>query len=324
MTSFSGTVDMRDGFGAALLELAADNEDIVALTADLSDTVRLKQFADQYPTRFFQIGISESDMMGTAAGLALGGKIAFPGTFAVFAASLANQTVRLSIAYNEANVKIVASHGGVTVGGDGATHQAFEDLALMRVLPNMTVIAPADANEAYLATKAAAQAEGPVYLRLARSGHPVLTDPAAEFEIGRASIIRDGDDVAIISTGAMLSRAIDAAELLSADGIEARVINLHTVKPIDIEAIADAARVCGGIVTVEEHSVLGGLGSAVCEVTAEHCPVQVERVGIRDTFGESGEPEEILAKYGLTAQDILSAARTVTKRKPMASGSRLA
>lgn len=315
MTGFSGTVDVRDGFGAALIEIADENSNVVALTADLTESVRIKPFAEHYPDRFFQVGISESDMMGTAAGLALGGKIAFPSTFAVFAASLANQAVRLSIAYNRANVKIVASHGGVTVGGDGATHQAFEDIALMRLLPNMTVLVPADANEAYLATKAATEFDGPVYLRLARSGHPVVTDISADFEIGKAVLTRDGDDVAIIATGAMLSRAVEAAKALSAEGIEARVLNVHTIKPIDSDAIAEAARRCGAIVTVEEHSVLGGLGGTVAEVVTQSVSVPVERVGIQDTFGESGEPAEILDKYGLTSERVMYAAREVIGRK---------
>lgn len=315
MTGFTGTVDARDGFGAALIEMADENSNVVALTADLTESVRIKPFAERYPERFFQVGISESDMMGTAAGLALGGKIAFPSTFAVFAASLANQAVRLSIAYNRANVKIVASHGGVTVGGDGATHQAFEDIALMRLLPNMTVLVPADANEAYLATKAATALDGPVYLRLARSGHPVVTDISADFEIGKAVQARNGNDVAIIATGAMLSRALDAAKALSAEGIEARVLNVHTIKPIDNYAITEAARSCGAIVTVEEHSVLGGLGGAVAEIVTQSASVPVERVGIQDTFGESGEPAEILEKYGLTSERVVDAARDVIRRK---------
>lgn len=315
MSGFSGNVDARDGFGKALLELGARNNDVVTLTADLTDTVRMKAFSELYPDRFFQMGISENDMMGTAAGLALGGKIAFPSTFAVFATSLANQTVRLSIAYNRANVKIAASHGGVTVGGDGATHQAFEDIALMRLLPGMTVIVPADANEAYLATHAAAAMDGPVYLRFARGGHPAVTGIDADFRIGTGTILRTGTDVALIATGAMVSRALVAAEELAGNGIQARVINMHTIKPIDEALILSAAADCGAIVTVEEHSVLGGLGGAVTEVVTAADPVPVERVGIQDTFGESGEPDEILKKYGLTAQGVVAGVKRVMGRK---------
>jgi transketolase len=313
--TFSGKVDMRDGFGAAIMELGENNPDVVTLTADLSETMRFQPFAKKYPDRFFQMGISEIDMMGTAAGLALGGKIPFPGTFAVFAASLANQTVRLSIAYNQANVKIVVSHGGVTVGPDGATHQAFEDIALMRLLPGMTVIVPADANEAYKATLAAAEMVGPVYLRLARAAHPVVTPADAPFCIGKADVLRDGGNVAIIAAGPMVSRALAAAETLSSEGIQAMVLNMHTIKPADESAVVAAAARCGAVVTVEEHSVLGGLGGCVAEILGQKMPMPMEFVGIQDTFGESGEPEEILEKYGLTAKDVVAAAKRAIGRK---------
>lgn len=316
--SFSGKVDVREGFAKALLELGEVDEAVVAMTADLAGAVKVKPFGDRFPERFFQMGIAESDMMGTAAGLALGGKTVFPTTFAVFAASLANQAVRLSIAYNRANVKIAASHGGITVGGDGATHQAFEDIALMRLLPGMTVIVPADANEAYKATYAAAEMDGPVYLRLARSPHPVVTDGSAPLEIGKADVLRDGRDVAIVATGAMVSRALAAAESLANQGCDARVINMHTIKPIDKDCLLKAAEECGRIVTVEEHSVLGGLGGVVAEVVSGGCPVPIEKVGVQDVFGESGEPDEVLEKHGLTAEAVSAAALRVVESSLMA------
>ncbi len=313
--TFTGNVDVRDGFGAAIMELGEKNPNVVSMTADLAETMRFQPFAEKYPDRFIQMGISECDMMGTAAGLAMAGKIPFPGTFAVFAASLANQAVRLSIAYNRANVKIAASHGGVTVGGDGATHQAFEDIALMRMLPGMTVICPADANEAYKATMAAAAMDGPVYLRLARGNHPVVTRADAPYQIGTADVLRDGTGVALIATGPMLARALQAADILAAAGLTARVVNMHTIKPLDEKAVIDAARACGAVVTFEEHSVLGGLGGAVAEVLARELPTPMEMVGIQDTFGESGEPDEILVKYGLTADAVVAGAQKVVRRK---------
>ena len=307
--------DIREGFSNALLDLGEKDRNIIAMAADLKGSVKMTKFAERYPRQFFQMGISESDMMGTAAGIALTGKTVFPGTFAVFAASLANQSVRLSIAYNKANVKIVAGHGGVTVGGDGATHQAFEDIALMRVLPGMTVIVPADANEAYHATMAAAAMKGPVYLRFARSPHPVFTEPNARFGIGVANTLTEGNDVGIIATGSMVARALEAAEKLASSGIEARVVNMHTIKPLDEECIRAAATECRALVTVEEHSIYGGLGGAVSEFVSTDLPVPVIRVGIQDTFGESGEPQEVLKKFGLTSAAISEAAEKAMKMK---------
>ena len=302
-------VPIRDAFGKALVDLGAENPDVVALTADLAEAVKVHWFAEAYPRRFFQMGIAEGDMIGTAAGLALGGKVPFATTFAVFATSLANQAVRLSVAYNRANVKIAVSHGGLTVGEDGATHQAIEDLALMRVLPGMTVVAPCDAVAARKAVFAAAAHQGPVYLRLGRVPTPILTDETTPFELGRANVMRPGDDVAIVSIGAMLELALRAAEELDRDGIEARVIDMHTLKPLDRAALDAAAAECGALVTVEEHTIVGGLGGAVAEYLAGTRPTRVEMVGIRDTFGESGTPDALLRKYGITVEAVVAAAR---------------
>ena len=312
---FEKPTPVRDGFGRALVELAAKNKNVVALTADLSEAIRVHWFAEKFPERFFQMGIAESDMMGTAAGLALGGKIPFVTTFAVFATSLANTAVRVSVAYNKANVKIATSHGGMCVGPDGATHQSFEDIALMRTLPGMTIIVPCDANEAWKATFAAAELDGPVYLRLGRTASPVFTGAKDPFVIGKANTLRKGKDVAFIACGSVVGLALEAAGKLAKKGVEARVINMHTVKPLDEAAVLKAAKECGAIVTVEEHSVIGGLGGAVAEVLAKKCPVPVEMIGVQDTFGESGEPAEILEKYGMTAAKALDAARKVLKRK---------
>lgn len=313
--NFDKPTPIRDGFGRALVELGKKNKNVVALTADLSEAIRVHWFAEKYPERFFQMGIAESDMMGTAAGLAIGGKIPFVTTFAAFATSLANTAVRVSVVYNNANVKIATSHGGVCVGGDGATHQSFEDIALMRVLPGMTVIVPCDANEAWKATFAAAEYEGPVYLRLGRIGTPIYTKASDPFVIGKANVVRKGGDIALVSCGSMLGLALEAAEKLAKTGVEARVINMHTVKPLDEAAVLKAAKDCGAVVTVEEHSVIGGLGSAAAELLAKKFPVPVEMVGIEDTFGESGEPPEILTKYGLTSAKVTAAARRALKRK---------
>lgn len=313
--NFDSPTPMRDAFGKALLELGAENPNVVALTADLSEAIRVHWFAEKYPERFFQMGISENDMMGTAAGLAIAGKIPFATTFAIFATSLANQPVRLSIGYNRANVKIATSHSGITVGEDGATHQAFEDLALMRMIPGMTIVAPCDANEAYRATRAVAEYEGPVYLRLGRIPTPVVTSEEAPFTIGRAVPMRDGGDVAILSIGSTIGISLDAADQLSKEGISASVLNVHTLKPIDEDAIVTAAERCGAIVTVEEHSIIGGLGGAVAEVLGRTRPTPMEMVGVKDTFGESGKPQDILERYGITATAVVAAARHVVRRR---------
>lgn len=311
--TFDTPTPIRDAFGRALVELGNERSDVVVLTADLAEAIKVHWFAEAHPTRFFQMGIAESDMIGTAAGLALAGKVPFATTFAVFATSLANQAVRLSVAYNHANVKIAASHGGLTVGEDGATHQGFEDFALMRVLPGMTVLAPCDANQAVKALRAVADHQGPVYMRLGRVPTPVVTDAQTPFAIGRANVLKDGDDVAIISIGTMVNQALAAAATLAERGIEARVIDMHTLKPLDVDALDRAARECGRIVTIEEHSVIGGLGGAVAEHLATHRPTPLRMVGIRDTFGESGPPDALLEKYGVTAAAVVCAAQELVR-----------
>ena len=315
MTVYSGNKAMRDAFGDALTDLGKKNSRIVALTADLTDAVKLTSFRENFPDRFFQMGIKESDMIGTAAGMAVDGLIPFATTFAVFATSLANQPIRVSVAYNRANVKIATSHGGMCVGADGATHQSFEDIGLMRLLPNMTVLVPCDANEAYRATVAAAELDGPVYLRFGRIPTPVVTSGSEEFVIGKAKVMRPGNDVAIAAAGMMVALALEAAETLKAEGINARVINVHTIKPLDNELLLKAAEECGCLVTAEEHSIIGGLGSACADLLARENPVPMAMVGVKDTFGESGEPGEILEKYGLTAKDIVKNVRLVLKKK---------
>jgi len=306
---------MRDAFGETLIELGEADPRIVVLTADLAEAIRVHTFAARFPDRFFQMGVAEQDMIGTAAGLALAGFVPFATTFAVFATSRANEQVRLAVAYNRANVKIACTHGGLSVGEDGATHQALEDLATMRALPGMTVVAPADAREAAKATRAAASHMGPVYLRLGRTATPIVTDPDTPFRLGRAYVLRPGDDVTVVAAGTMVSLAMDAADLLGRSGVSARVINQHTIKPVDAALLEAAARETGGLVTVEEHSIIGGLGGAVCEAVAERWPVPVERVGVQDTFGESGKPDELWQKYGLTPERIADAARRVLARK---------
>ena len=316
MTAVSG----RDAFGKALLELAEHNEKVVAMTADLAEAIRVHWFAEKYPERFFQMGIAEQDLVGTAAGLALAGYVPFATTFAVFAANRANEQIRMAVCYNQANAKIAVSHGGITPGEDGATHQGLEDIAAMRTMPGMTVLVPADAEETRLATFAAAAHEGPVYLRLGRLPFPAVTDRAVEpFVIGKARTLKKGTDVTLIACGIMVGMALEASEQLQREGISASVVDMHTIKPIDREAIAEAARATGCIVTAEEHSVLGGLGGAVAEVLAEEIPVPLVRVGTMDTFGESGEPMKLLAKYGLTPEAIADAAKRAIRKKNGAS-----
>ncbi|TYP57855.1 transketolase family protein [Thermosediminibacter litoriperuensis] len=302
----------REAYGEALAELGEEIKDIVVLDADLSKSTKTSVFAKKFPERFFNMGIAEQNLMGTAAGLATCGKIPFASTFAIFATGRAFEQVRNSICYPNLNVKITATHAGITVGEDGATHQSIEDIALMRALPNMTVISPADAVETKQAVRAAAMLKGPVYLRLGR--HPVETiyGENYKFEVGKAVILKEGKDVALIATGVMIAEALKAAEQLSKDGIDAMVINIHTIKPIDEEVILKAAE-CGSIVTAEEHTIIGGLGSAVAEVLMEKKPVPMKRVGIRDVFARSGKPEELMRVYGLTAEDIEEAAKSLRR-----------
>lgn len=302
-------IPTRDGFGEGLVELGKTDKNVVVLSADLTDSTRAAWFKKDFPDRFFGLGVAEQDMIGVAAGLALEGKTPFACTFGVFASGRCWDQVRISVAYMNLNVKIVGTHGGISVGPDGATHQALEEIALMRILPNMTVIVPCDAIEARKATIAAARAKGPVYLRLGRSGVPVVTKKEDAFAIGKSMTLREGKDVAIFACGQMVSEGINACDILAKAGISARLVNMHTVKPIDREAIIRAARETGAIVTAEEHTVMGGFGSAVSEVVSQDFPVPMKMVGVKDSFGRSGEPDELFKHFGLTAEDIARAAK---------------
>lgn len=298
----------RQAYGEALVELGRENPDIVVLDADLSKSTMTALFARQFPERFFNFGVAEADMIGAAAGFAVSGKIPFASSFAVFCTGRAWEQVRLVVGYAQTNVKIGGSHAGITVGEDGASHQANEDLALMRVIPGMVVISPADAVEMKQAVRAAAAYQGPVYIRLGRMPTPVIFDANYKFEIGKAAQLREGQDVALIATGIMVDACLKAADLLAEQGLAATVLNVSTIKPIDRAAIVAAARRCRAVVTAEEHSVIGGLGSAVAEVLAVECPTPQRFIGLQDTFGESGKPAELLEKYGLTPKDVVKAA----------------
>lgn len=305
----------RDAYGQELVRLGAENKDVVVLDADLSKSTKTYDFFKNYPDRFFNMGIAEANMMSTAAGMATVGKIPFASTFAMFATGRAFEQIRNSIAYPRLNVKIAATHAGITVGEDGGSHQSIEDIAIMRALPGMTVFVPADAVETAAAIRAAVEIKGPVYIRLGRSGVPVLHGEDFKFTPGEAVTLREGEDVALVATGIMVAMALEAADILAAEGIKAMVVDVHTIKPLDIFAIVEAARKCGAVVTAEEHSIIGGLGSAVAETLSEHQPVPMQRVGVKDTFGESGKPEELLGHFGLTAQNIVEAAKKVLAKK---------
>ena len=305
----------RDGFGEGLIELGKKNKDVVVLSADLTDSTRAAWFKKSFPDRFFGLGVAEQDMMGVAAGFALEGKIPFACTFGVFAAGRAWDQIRISIAYMNLNVKIAGTHAGISVGPDGATHQALEEIALIRILPNMTLLVPCDAIEAKRATIEAARIKGPVYIRLGRSAVPVITKPEDVFEIGKANILRQGKDVSIFACGQMVSEAILACDALEKEGIKARLINMHTVKPIDKDAILSAAKETGAIVTAEEHTVLGGFGSAIAEVVVQHNPVPMKMVGVQNRFGLSGEPDELFTYFGLRSKDIVRAAKEAIEMK---------
>lgn len=295
----------RQSYGEALVELGKEHDDLVVLDADLAEATKTAIFRKEFPERHIDCGIQESDMVGIAAGLASCGKVPFCSSFAMFAAGRAYEQVRNSVGYPHLNVKIGATHAGISVGEDGATHQCLEDLALMRVIPGMVVINPADDVEAKAAVKAAYEYEGPVYLRFGRLAVPVINDrPDYKFEIGKGYVVKEGTDVTIIATGLEVSAAIDAAELLSKDGISAEIVNIHTIKPIDKELVIKEAEKTGKVVTVEEHSVIGGLGSAVCEVLSENHPLPVKRIGVYDRFGESGPAVELLHKYKLDGEGI--------------------
>jgi len=305
----------RDGYGHGLVELGATNPAVVVLDADLAKSTRSDWFAAKYPERFFDIGISEQDMIGTAAGLSLGGKIPFATTYGVFVAGRAWDQIRTTVCYSGLNVKVAGAHGGVSVGADGATHQALEDITLMRVLPNMTVVVPCDAIEAKKATIAVAAINGPCYLRFAREATAVFTEENDYFEVGKANVLKDGKDVTIIACGPIVYEALLASAELAGKGISVRVINMHTIKPLDAATVLKAAKETGAIVTAEEHQVIGGLGGAVAEFVVQNCPVPLEMIGIQDTFGESGSPEELAVKYGLTAKDLVAAVTKVLGRK---------
>jgi len=305
----------RDGYGKGLLALGKADERVVVLSADLTESTRANWFRDEFPERFFSFGVAEQDMMSTAAGFALSGKIPFCCSFGVFASGRAWEQVRVSAAYMNINVNIGGTHGGVTVGPDGATHQALEEIALMRILPHMSVVVPCDAIEAERATIASADIKGPVYLRLGRENLPLITDTYDEFEIGKAHVIKQGKDLTIIACGIMLYHAIKASDILKAEGIDAGVINLHTIKPIDKQAILRAAETTGAIVTAEEHLIACGMGSAVSEVLIQERPVPVEMVGVRDRFGESGSPWDLMKKLKLMPEDIVIAAKRALGRK---------
>lgn len=309
------SVATRDAYGEALAELGAVNENIVVLEADLSKSTKTNDFKKVYPERFFNMGIAEQNLLGTAAGFAAAGKIPFASSFAVFATGRAYDQIRNSIAYPNLNVKIAATHAGLTVGEDGGSHQMLEDIALMRVLPNMTVIVPADGVETKQAVKAAAEYEGPVYIRMGRPKVPVLFGDDYKFEIGKGVVLKEGSDVTLVATGIMVSKAVEAAELLATEGISAAVVNISTIKPLDADLIIAQAQKTGAMVTCEEHNIYGGLGSAVAEVLVENCPVPMVRVGVADKFGESGLPDELLEKHGLTANNIAAQAKAVIARK---------
>ena len=295
----------RDGYGNALAELGREHEDVVVLDADLAAATKTGVFKKEFPERFIDCGIAEENMMGVAAGLAAAGKVPFASSFAMFAAGRAFEQVRNSIGYPHLNVKIGASHAGISVGEDGATHQCNEDIALMRTIPGMVIINPSDAVEARAAVRAAYEIDGPVYMRFGRLAVPVIHDrPDYKFEVGKGIVLREGKDVAIIATGLCVNSALEAAEKLAEEGIQAKVINMHTIKPLDEDLVVEAAKETGKVVTVEEHSVIGGLGSAVCDVLCEKLPTSVLKIGVNDVFGESGPAVKLLEKYRLDGQGV--------------------
>jgi transketolase len=313
--TYSESRDTRSGFGAGLLEAGRQDENVVALCADLIGSLKMNDFIKEFPERFFQIGIAEANMMGIAAGLTIGNKIPFTGTFANFATGRVYDQIRQSIAYSDKNVKIAASHAGLTLGEDGATHQILEDIGLMKMLPGMTVINPCDYNQTKAATIAAAKYLGPVYLRFGRPVVPVFTAEDQEFEIGKAVMLNEGNDVTIIATGHLVWEAIQAGELLEQLGIDAEIINIHTIKPLDDSAILNSVRKTGCVVTAEEHNRLGGLGDSVAQLLVKNMPIPQEYVAVDDHFGQSGTPVQLMEKYGLNAANIVLAVEKVISRK---------
>ena len=307
--------DTRSGFGAGLYELGKKNKDVVALCADLTGSLKMNEFANEFPERFFQCGIGEANMMSVSAGLTIGGKIPFAGTFANFATGRVYDQVRQSIAYSDKNVKICASHAGLTLGEDGATHQIMEDIGLMKMLPGMVVINPCDYNQTKAATLAIAEYKGPVYLRFGRPKVPNFTPESQSFEIGKAILLNEGTDVTIIATGHLVWKAIEAAQTLEEKGISVELINIHTIKPLDEEAVLNSVRKTKAVVTTEEHFLNGGLGDSIAQLLSRKQPTPLEMVAVDDTFGESGKPEELLKKYGIDTENIVTAVEAVLKRK---------
>ena len=305
----------RDAYGKTLLKLGEINDDVVVLDADLSKSTKTNDFSKAFPNRFFNMGIAEQNLIGAACGFAAAGKIPFASTFAMFATGRAFEVIRNSVCYPKLNVKICATHAGITVGEDGASHESIEDIAIMRAIPNMTVVVPADGIETEKVILEAAKYNGPMYVRLGRSAVPTLFNEDYKFEIGKGSVVRDGNDATIIACGMMVNEAIIAHEALKSEGINVRVINMSTIKPIDRELIINAAKETKAIVTAEEHSIVGGLGSAVSEVVSEECPVVVKKVGVKDVFGESGTPAELLEKHGLTAKHIVESVKEAINNK---------
>lgn len=311
----SGSKDTRSGFGAGLHELGKSNPNVVALCADLTGSLKMDAFKNDFPDRFFQTGIAEANMMGIAAGMTIGGKIPFTGTFANFSTGRVYDQIRQSIAYSGKNVKICASHAGLTLGEDGATHQILEDIGLMKMLPGMTVISPCDYNQTKAATIAIADYDGPVYLRFGRPKVANFTDPNEKFEIGKAQLLQEGKDVTIIANGHLVWKALQAADQLEAKGISAEVINIHTIKPLDDAAILKSVRKTGCVVTAEEHQMNGGLGDSVAQLLATSTTTPQEFVAVNDSFGESGTPDQLLEKYGLNEASIIAAAEKVMGRR---------
>jgi transketolase len=308
----SKSAAMRDAYGEALLELGDANRDVVVVGADTTGSLKSGVFASKFPERFFNVGIAEQNLVSIAAGLALAGKVAYAGTYAIFVPGKSVDQIRNNIAYPNLNVKLVCSHGGISVGPDGASHQQVEDIAIMRSIPRMKVIVPADSISTKATIKAIASIPGPFYVRLTRPSTPVVYESGFEYNFGTASVLQDGGDVAIFACGIMVPEALKAAEALKSKGVSAAVIDVHTIKPIDSTAITKFAKKCGRVVTAEEHNIMGGMGSAVAEVLGEKCPTIMKRVGVMDTFGESGQTGELLKKYGLTSEDIEQAALGLT------------
>ena len=307
--------DTRSGFGAGLVEAGKKNNQVVALCADLIGSLKMDAFIKEFPERFYQVGIAEANMMGIAAGLTIGGKIPFTGTFANFSTGRVYDQIRQSIAHSDKNVKICAAHAGLTLGEDGATHQILEDIGMMKMLPGMVVINPCDYNQTKAATEAIAEYHGPVYLRFGRPAVPVFTDPDQKFEIGKAWMVNEGTDVSIFATGHLVWTAIEAGEKLAEEGINVEIINIHTIKPLDAEAVLKSVAKTGCVVSAEEHNRIGGLGDSIAQLLATNNPVPQEYVAVNDSFGESGTPDQLMKKYGLDTEDIIKAVKKVIKRK---------